>query len=168
MLFTTTRETLANFICPEQLNERRALTRLVNIDALTGLANRRAFELALPAAERDPATAIVLFDANNFGKLNKAAGHAAGDSILRELSHSILDVARKFRVAQRAFRIGGDEFVVLCPIGLATAIRDRIEAGFGSDYFGIDISVSGTIGSTLAAADAAIQTRKAARKAKTI
>lgn len=155
------RETVANLIYPEQQAERRNLTRLVNLDALTGLGNRRAFELALPAAEADPGTVVVLFDANNFGRLNKTAGHRFGDVILKEMADVITRGARAFGCGSRAFRPGGDEFAVLVPTAFAVQVRDGIERAFGDRY---GVSLSGTIGQTFEQADALLQDRKADRK----
>jgi len=162
------RETIANFVCPEQRNERRNLSRLVNLDALTGLANRRAFELALPAAESDPNVWIVIFDINNAGQVNKKAGHKFGDIIIREVADVITRSARVYSddSAERCFRIGGDEFVVLIERERAARLRDQVEISFGVKYPGIEVSVSGTFGETFAQADEGLQERKAAKKAK--
>lgn len=162
--FNSIRSTVADLISPENAIERRRLSRLVDLDALTGLANRRAFDLALPTAESDPQTSVVLFDANNFGRVNKAAGQRFGDVALREISDVIKRTAQAFGVGGRAFRIGGDEFVVLCPTAIAGQLRDNVEAGFGVRYPGLDVSVSGTVGDTFAAADDTLQGRKRARK----
>lgn len=166
-MFLQIREFIAGTICPEMETERRELTRLVNVDALTGLANRRAFELALPAAELDPDISVVVFDANNFGKLNKAAGHKFGDIALKEIADVIIKAARFYGSAERAFRIGGDEFVVLIATEKAARLRDAIENGFSLNAGGVEISISGTIGQTFEAADAYIQQRKGQRKNET-
>ncbi len=167
-MLLTVRETIANFVCPEQRNERRNLARLVNLDALTGLGNRRAFVLALTAAEADPNVRIVLFDANNFGQLNKRAGHKFGDVILREMADVVANSARIYcrGSAERVFRIGGDEFVILIDAARAIAVRDTVERSFGIKYPDINVSISGTIGETFDQADECLQERKAAAKAK--
>ena len=161
----TLRSVFADFISPENKDRRNELERLVNVDPLTGLANRRAFELALPAAEADPETLIILFDANNFGKLNKLCGHQFGDIVIRDMAGCIRTAAEVFGVAERCFRLGGDEFVVICPAAIAGRLRDQIENSFGVRYPDIDVALVGTIGATQAIADGSLQVRKADKKA---
>lgn len=158
------REAIANIVCPEQRRERRDLARAVNTDPLTKLANRRAFDLALPAAEADPDIVVILFDANNFGKLNKISGHAFGDQILIEMAAALKSAAGLFAGDERVFRIGGDEFAILADRDSATRIRDRAESSFGIRFPAIEVSISGTIGETAADADAGLQIRKSERK----
>jgi GGDEF domain-containing protein len=162
---STFRSAVADFISPENRNRRNELERLINVDPLTGLANRRAFELALPAAEADPDTVVIMFDANNFGLLNKLCGHQFGDVVLRDMAGTILTAAEVFGVRGRCFRLGGDEFVVLCPASIAGRLRDQIETSFGVRYPAVGVALVGTIGATQALADEALQARKAARKA---
>lgn len=164
MILETVRRRVADFIAPEAMEQRRILERQANVDELTGLANRRALDLALPAAEADPETAVVLFDANNFGKLNKAAGHKFGDVVLKEMATTIRNQAGLFGFAERVFRFGGDEFVVLCPARIADLIRDNCEAKFAARFPAFDVSLVGTVGDTFTAADSALQARKRARK----
>lgn len=86
-------------------------------DPLTGLGNHRAFhedlEREVAAALRyDAPVALVLLDLDEFKSVNDGHGHAAGDRVLRgfgELLRSGL------RLADRPFRVGGDEFAVLLP-----------------------------------------------------
>lgn len=165
-MFLQLRETIANFILPEGVAERRRLERLANVDQLTGLANRRAFDLAKFSAEGNAAVAVVLFDANNFGKVNKIAGHETGDIVLKQLADCIKYQAERIGFGERCFRLGGDEFVVLLPAYYAERFRAKVEASFGVHYFAeIPVSVSGSIGSNLAEADNILQSRKTAQKA---
>ncbi len=86
-------------------------------DALTGLGNHRAFqeeldrELEWYQRYRVP-VALLLIDLDDLKLTNDSDGHAAGDEMLRELGRLIGDVTR---YADRAFRIGGDEFAILMP-----------------------------------------------------
>ncbi len=85
-------------------------------DALTGLANRRAYEERL-AVETARATrdqqplSICLLDLDGFRGVNERLGHAAGDDVLRDVARLV----DGFRAADDAFRIGGDEFAILMP-----------------------------------------------------
>ena len=93
------------------------LRHLAEHDALTGLANRRAFvaDLAELVAERralrDDGDVVVLFcDLDRFKAVNDAHGHAAGDHVLVESANRLRAVVRGDDVVARW---GGDEFTVL-------------------------------------------------------
>lgn len=160
------RERIADFIYPEGRERRDQADRAANTDALTELGNRRALDLALPTAEADPGTAIVFFDADNFGQVNKLAGDAEGDQLLRAIASSLSLTAGRFGCRSRVFRKGGDEFVVLVPTFWAEKFRDRAEREFGVVYIGsVFVSLTGSVGQTLAQADSTLQARKHARKA---
>lgn len=166
-ILSTARRVIAETIWPEGKEMRNQAQRLANIDVLTGVANRRALELALPTAETDPAIAVILFDANNLGQVNKQISHRAGDDCLRDLASTMRMVAGNYGVSERVFRYGGDEFVILAPRYCAESIRQQIERQFGTYLCGsVKVSVSGTIGDTLAEADTTLQARKAERKAQ--
>lgn len=156
--------------------ELRTATRAAEVDPLTGAANRAALDKALPAAEADPDTSVVVFDANNFGQVNKLVGQAAGDAMLRRIADAIAQAATDAGVGARVFRRGGDEFVVLAPKGVAEQLRARAVALFGAQpltpegYFVTDsdapvfVSLSGTVGATFEEADRTLQTAKATAK----
>ncbi len=159
------RAAVADFIFPEGAQRRDELLRAANRDALTGLANRRAFDLARDGAERDDRVRFIVFDANNFAQINKRAGHAQGDLLLCDLARTIQTVAGWYGYAERAFRVGGDEFVILCEAGRAGEIPYAVEGVFGvREVAGVRVSVSGTVGRTFDEADGALQARKVVAK----
>ena len=85
-------------------------------DALTGLANRRAFHERLAtelsrAHRYDQPLSLCLLDLDGFRQVNDQFGHMAGDEVLRGVARLI----DESRVADDAFRIGGDEFAILMP-----------------------------------------------------
>lgn len=165
-LFFTIRQLVADAICPELRERRERAEREADFDSLTGVANRRAFDRALPAAEREPGTAVILFDANNFGRVNKVGGQLAGDAMLREVAKAIFTAARSHGFGGRVFRIGGDEFAVLCSLEAAESIRNFAEVLFGSRELrgGVVVSITGTVGASFYQADAELQARKAEAK----
>lgn len=167
-MFLELRKTIANFVCPEIESERRAMERAANVDALTGLANRRAFNLAEPSALADNMQWFVLFDANNFGKVNKLFGHEQGDEILIQIGKAIKDAADVFGLGERVFRLGGDEFVAIIDGQTkARTFRDMAESNFGTMFFensDLQVSISGTLGFSVESADQKLQARKAAAK----
>ena len=95
--------------------ERRALF-LARHDALTGLANRRALteDVAPMLARRKPRTALVVacVDLDGFKAVNDGHGHAIGDRLLRAVAERLRGALRP---DDRAFRTGGDEFVLVAP-----------------------------------------------------
>ncbi|WP_374349050.1 GGDEF domain-containing protein [Chitinimonas sp.] len=92
-------------------------TRAATTDALTGLANRRAFhaccadELARAQRHGTP-LASVFIDIDGFKAVNDRHGHEAGDALLRKVA-DVLGSRR--RSADLAARLGGDEFALLLP-----------------------------------------------------
>lgn len=95
-------------------NELRAI-QLATMDPLTGLANRRGFDviamhtLALCDRVERPAT-LLLFDLDRLKRINDEQGHAAGDRVLRDFADQLLV---SFRNSDVVARLGGDEFCVL-------------------------------------------------------
>lgn len=157
---------MADAIFPEGKEQRDRASREANTDQLTGLANRRAFDLALPTAELEPDTLLVLFDANNFGRVNKVLGFPTGDEILKNMAGVLRLAASRYGVAARVFRLGGDEFVIICPAAVAEPLRDLAETLYHPYTLpdGTRVSVTGTVGRTLAEADSQMQVRKASKK----
>ncbi len=88
-------------------------------DGLTGVANRAALmdhlAQALLALERQPGSVGLLFvDLDDFKQVNDSLGHDAGDIVLSEVARRLRSIARR---GDTVARFGGDEFVLLCPLG---------------------------------------------------
>ncbi len=142
-------------------------------DALTGLANRRAFEERLPIelarfSRGGRPLSLCLLDLDGFKGVNDRLGHPAGDEVLRQVAR-ILETSR---VADDCFRIGGDEFAILMPgtteeeariaaKRLADAVRAaNLAEGQVGISFGIASSVDLDGEGLLAEADQALLTAK--------
>jgi diguanylate cyclase (GGDEF)-like protein len=108
---------------------------MAHTDALTGLANRRMFEMqglqSFEQARRySEPLCVILFDIDFFKRINDKYGHAGGDIVLRELGEYL-------RAAQRgsdtpAARVGGEEFgLLLSKASLQEAARtaERLRQG---------------------------------------
>jgi diguanylate cyclase (GGDEF)-like protein len=96
--------------------EREAVT-----DSLTGLHNRRSLvaDLNRIFARRDgKAYVLALFDLDGFKSYNDSFGHTAGDELLKRLGANLVAATEPWG---KAYRLGGDEFCVLAPIGEAKA-----------------------------------------------
>jgi diguanylate cyclase (GGDEF)-like protein len=107
-----------------QANQK--VSDLAQTDALTSLANRRAFMERLAEAfasyeRRGTPFAVLYFDIDYFKDINDTLGHAAGDTLLRELAGRLIDAVR---VTDIVARLGGDEFAIL-----QTNVRDLAAAG---------------------------------------
>ncbi|MDB5478838.1 MAG: hypothetical protein JWM96_1333 [Alphaproteobacteria bacterium] len=160
--FSQIREKIAGIVSPEIVEQRNELERQANTDVLTELPNRRAFDRAEPKARRD-GLAFILFDANNFGLVNKQCGHKKGDEVLQRYADVIANVAHNFKA--RAFRYGGDEFVVVCPHRFAFKVKDAIEfRARAVDFGNFVVSLSGEVGWSVEDADKRLQARKQAKK----
>ena len=95
----------------------REARQLADLDALTGLHNRRYFHETLArevarAHRYSRNLALVVFDLDDFKAINDRIGHLAGDAVLAEASDRVRDVVR---TADIACRVGGDEFAVILP-----------------------------------------------------
>jgi diguanylate cyclase (GGDEF)-like protein len=105
--------------------EHEQMTRVVDTDALTGLANRRAFDRHLEsfAGADDPErqVGVLYIDVDGFKGVNDTQGHAVGDAMLQGVAQAIAANAREDDVVAR---LGGDEFAVLLP-GAGTSDAER-------------------------------------------
>ena len=110
------RARVKNYLALKQQGDQ--LRRLSAIDGLTGVSNRRAFDIAL---ERDwsrsdrsgDPLALVLCDVDHFKRYNDAVGHVFGDSCLQRVARELARHAR--RTGDLVARYGGEEFALLLP-----------------------------------------------------
>lgn len=96
----------------------RAVEAMAVLDALTGVANRRRFDQVLSAewrrALRDHLPlSLLLIDVDHFKAYNDHYGHVRGDSCLKQIAESALDVVT--RASDLVARFGGEEFAIILP-----------------------------------------------------
>ena len=101
----------------ENARSFREAKQLADLDALTGLHNRRYFHETLArevarAHRYGRSLALIVFDLDDFKAINDRIGHLAGDAVLAETAERVKDVVRS---ADVACRVGGDEFSVILP-----------------------------------------------------
>ena len=154
------------------------------IDGLTGMLNRRSLEhrlteLSAQAAVTRKPVAVIAGDLDEFKRVNDEHGHATGDAVL-------VDVAYRMRKHMRAFdlayRVGGEEFLVLLPGATpaqAADVAEELRAALaGAPVAGLPVTMSfGVAGSdgegfdaaaVVAAADAALYAAKAAGRNRVV
>jgi diguanylate cyclase (GGDEF)-like protein len=88
----------------------QAQKRLSRTDPVTGLANRRGFELALRRRPHEESFTILAMDLDGLKTVNDSYGHAVGDQLLKLVSHTLQSVLRDDDVLAR---LGGDEFAAI-------------------------------------------------------
>ena len=102
----------------ERREAQEHVVELASQDALTGLANRRAFRAALDAAVTDvqqgdsagSGFSILCLDLDRFKTVNDTLGHPVGDLLLQAVAKRLRDAIRRDDVLAR---IGGDEFAII-------------------------------------------------------
>ncbi len=155
----------ATDVCHYQLAMQQALDKLAlanRIDGLTQVFNRKHWEECLAkeysrARRFDHDLALIMFDLDNFKRLNDTYGHLGGDQVLIE---SATRIKQMLRLCDIFGRYGGEEFAVILPETsldgareLAEKIRKFIESSV-IEFNGDEIKITVSIGvSILAASD---------------
>lgn len=121
----------------------KASIEMAVVDMLTGLNNRRYFDLNFPglvdqAARRGKPLSLMVLDIDHFKRVNDTYGHDAGDQILKIFAARIRRVTR----ASDIFcRLGGEEFAILMPdtdLDVSRLVAERIRGVVERDLFTYD------------------------------
>jgi two-component system cell cycle response regulator len=128
-------------------------------DSLTGLYNRRYFEVHLQKLlqknmQSKKAMAVLMMDIDHFKSINDTHGHAVGDEILKVFAKRVQDSLRSFDLVAR---LGGEEFVVILPDispDMAYFIAERLRKMIADDPFvcaakGGKVSITTSVGGTI-------------------
>lgn len=143
-----------------------SILQLTKKDALTGLLNRHAYYADIADNPKD-ITALVSIDLNGLKQINDTGGHAAGDKALSTVALCFLRAAK---ARQFVYRVGGDEFVVICRRTSENEVKrllERIEKNVSETIYscstGYSYSGSGdkTIDEMLKESDEMMYARKA-------
>ncbi len=135
----TTRDVTQRKEVEAQLHQaNNQLQRLVMLDGLTGIANRRCFDVALQkevrrAARAELPLALLMIDVDRFKMYNDLYGPSAGDNCLRAIAEAIGEQVQ--RPADLAARYGGEEFAIVLPetgaagaLALAQRVREAVRS----------------------------------------
>jgi diguanylate cyclase (GGDEF)-like protein len=125
----------------ENARRFREVKQLADLDALTGLHNRRYFHEMLArecsrAHRYNRQLALVVVDIDDFKSINDRIGHLAGDAVLAAVAERVQSVVRS---ADVACRVGGDELAVILPestLADAEQLYSRIQFAVGSRPLG--------------------------------
>lgn len=115
----------------------KTLERIASEDALTGVLNRREFDVRIKhqvkeAQRYGTALSLIYADIDHFKHINDTFGHPVGDNVLKRFANIVSD---RLRSSDTFARIGGEEFAILLPhtvkeegVKLAEQLRMEIEA----------------------------------------
>jgi diguanylate cyclase (GGDEF)-like protein len=118
------------------------------IDQLTGMLNRKALEartveLELQSRVSGQPVGLIVCDIDHFKSVNDTHGHAVGDVVLKELAYRL---RKELRAYDLAYRMGGEEFVVLVPgasLEVTTDLAERLRLVIADELMsGIPVSAS--------------------------
>jgi two-component system, cell cycle response regulator len=109
------------------LKENKRLLDQVRTDRLTGLGSQARMQMDLEVRERTPSRpmTVILLDLNGFKRYNDTFGHPAGDRMLGMLGKRLGAAMEK---EATAYRLGGDEFLVLADGGLVDRGMEQRDA----------------------------------------
>ncbi len=121
------------------------------IDQLTGMLNRnsladRTVELAHQSERTGQPVGLIVGDLDHFKQINDTHGHATGDAVLQDVAYMLRKQLRAFDLA---YRIGGEEFLVLLPgadLAQTAEMAERLRQGVEADTVGGGLRVTMSFG----------------------
>jgi diguanylate cyclase (GGDEF)-like protein len=140
------------------------------IDPLTGMLNRnslkdRTFELSQVSQRTGQPVGLIVGDLDHFKEVNDGHGHATGDAVLQDVAYMLRKQLRAFDLA---YRIGGEEFLVLLPganLEQTAAMAERLRRGVEADTVGGGLRVTMSFGVSASARDASFDYRSVCEEA---
>lgn len=161
-------------------NHINQLDTAIQTDALTGLANRRTFDLVMTEQINNHMPfSLIFLDIDFFKKVNDTYGHLVGDDVLKFLARTMKQLTRD---GDLCFRYGGEEFAIIVPYGdhdtaidIAERLRKKIESTVcpTGELITISLGISiypehgQNVNEIISAADEAMYTSKSEGRNKT-
>lgn len=124
----------SNEAITKMMNQQRLIEHISQMDALTGLHNRRWLETNMDSLikryqQNQKPFSVVLLDVDHFKRYNDTHGHLAGDQALKAVGRAVL---KNIRPNDLAARFGGEEFIVFlpdAPLKTAREVAERLRIG---------------------------------------
>jgi diguanylate cyclase (GGDEF)-like protein len=121
------------------------------IDQLTGMLNRNALgarthELGQQSRVTGEPIGVIVADLDRFKRINDTCGHSVGDAVLRDVAYLLRKQLRAFDLA---YRLGGEEFLILVPGSDLTGtleLAERLRTGISSTPVGNGLAVTMSVG----------------------
>src|SRR3954447_17648436 len=121
------------------------------VDQLTGMLNRKALanrvdELVQQSEVTGQQVGMILADVDRFKEINDTLGHAAGDAVLTDVGYLF---RKRLRAFDLAYRIGGEEFLILLPgadVRECADLAESLREGVASNTMGDGVSVTVSFG----------------------
>ncbi len=121
------------------------------IDQLTGMLNRKALstrvvELAQQSVVTGEAVGIIVGDLDHFKAINDTRGHSVGDIVLKEVAYVL---RKRLRAFDLAYRLGGEEFLVLLPgsdLAQSAMLAEALRQGVAEHGVAGDVTVTMSFG----------------------
>lgn len=151
-IFKTTEKLMAEI--SERKQVEKALEEQAIRDPLTGLYNRRFYNTRIAeeisrAKRNGKMMAVMICDLDRFKSINETHGHHRGDEVLTAIANII---SNSIRGADLAFRLGGDEFIVVLPDGsrdgllvVAERIQKRVSQLREKDHSEVGMSIGAAL-----------------------
>lgn len=118
----------------------------VQTDGLTGIANRKTFDLVMKdLLNNDIPFSLILLDIDHFKKINDTYGHLTGDEVIKFFATVMTDLMRE---GDMCFRYGGEEFCIIVPYSdeevagnIAERLRQKVEQSISPAGIAVTVSL---------------------------
>lgn len=127
----------------ELMQEKTILKKLSYTDKMTGLDNKNAYiseVMKMKSSEEISVGGIIFCDLNNLKITNDIFGHIMGDKLIISFAKSIQRIFKDCK----SYRVGGDEFVIICEFATEKQFNNRLEEF--KDYIEKDRNISAAVG----------------------
>jgi len=152
-----------------RLNNKLLL--MSRLDELTAVFNRRYFEETLifeidKARRYQTSLSLIMFDLDNFKEINDSLGHIAGDRVLKRVAQAVQGA---IRTSDLLSRWGGDEFMILTPVRMPSAMKlaekvrlliENLECGVTASFGVVEYCRDDTVDDLMKRVDKALYNAK--------